>query len=78
MKRGKLFYKLQRYFRNKRFQVFDALLRRILETQSEVSILNAGGRPDYWEFLAPDLRGKVKITPQNFCGLFWGEQGLVG
>ncbi|MAU53365.1 MAG: hypothetical protein CMN17_13605 [Roseovarius sp.] len=66
MKRGRLFYRLQRHFRNRRFQVFDALLRRILETQPEVSILDAGGRPDYWAILAPDLRDKVRITCLNF------------
>ena len=66
MKRGKLFYRLQRHFRNKRFQVFDALLRRILATQAEVSILDAGGRPDYWASLPPDLREMVRITCLNF------------
>lgn len=67
MKRGKLFYKLQRHFRNRRFQIFEALLRRILEAQLEVSILDAGERPDYWAILPPDLRGKVRITCLNFA-----------
>lgn len=66
MKRGKLFHKLQKHFRKKRFEIFDGLLRKILETQSEVSVLDTGGRPDYWEILAPDLRKRVKITCLNF------------
>ena len=66
MKRGKLFYTLQRRFRKKRFEICDALLRDILKEQPEVSILDTGGRPDYWELLAPDLRDKVRITCLNF------------
>jgi 2-polyprenyl-3-methyl-5-hydroxy-6-metoxy-1,4-benzoquinol methylase len=66
MERGKLFNKLHNHFRNKRFKVLDALLRRILETQAEVSVLDTGGHPNYWEMLAPDLRDCVKITCLNF------------
>lgn len=66
MKRGKLFFKLQRHFRSKRFQILDALLREILESQSEVTVLDAGGRPNYWAILPHDLRDKVKITCLNF------------
>lgn len=66
MKRGKLFFKLQERFRKKRFEVLDALLRDLLKTQSEVSILDTGGRPGYWEILAPDLRDRVRITCLNF------------
>ena len=63
MKRGELFCKLQRRFRKKRFEICDALLRGILKEQPEVSVLDTGGRPDYWEILAPDLRDKVRIIP---------------
>jgi hypothetical protein len=50
----------------KRFEICDALLRDILKEQPEVSILDTGGRPGYWEILAPDLRDKVRITCLNF------------
>src|SRR6056297_3667531 len=66
MKRGKLFHRLQERFRRKRFEIFDALLRDILQNQSQVSVLDTGGRPAYWEFLAPDLRDRVRITCLNF------------
>jgi len=66
MKRGKLFFKLQERFRKNRFQICDALLREILKEQPDVSILDTGGRPDYWEILAPDLRDNVRITCLNF------------
>jgi hypothetical protein len=66
MKRGRIFYKLQTHFRKKRFEILDALLREILETQPEVNILDAGGRPDYWKILPPDLKDRVKITCLNF------------
>lgn len=66
MKRGKLFHRLQSRFRKKRFVVFDALVREILKTQSEVRVLDTGGRPEYWKILSPELRGSVKITCLNF------------
>ena len=59
---------MQAKFRNKRFEIFDRLLREILKTQTEVTILDTGGRPDYWEKLASDLRPKVKVTCINFQG----------
>jgi len=66
MRRGRLFYKLHGHFRRKRFEICDALLRDILKGQDEVSVLDTGGRPAYWEILAPDLRDKVRITCLNF------------
>ncbi len=66
MRRGKLFFKLQNRFRKQRFEVFNALLREILKTQPEVTVLDTGGRPEYWQILPPNLRGKVRITCLNF------------
>lgn len=66
MKRGRMFRYLQDRFRRKRFEIFEALLREILETQPEVSVLDMGGRPGYWEKLPTDLRDSVKITCLNF------------
>ncbi|WP_150291320.1 methyltransferase domain-containing protein [Sphingobium estronivorans] len=63
---GEAFKKLQQRFRRKRFRHIEAMIRRLLETRSEVKILDAGGRAIYWRMLAPDLRSRVRITVLNY------------
>lgn len=67
MKRGKLFRMLQTRFRARRFAVLEAMIRGILARQEEVTILDAGGRSDYWMMLPPDLRSRTRITVLNFA-----------
>ena len=53
-------------FRKRRFQKVENILRGILEKQDCVSVLDIGGRRDYWSYLPEDLRDKVTITVVNF------------
>ena len=53
-------------FRQRRFRRIEAMIRELLATQDEVTILDVGGRGDYWERLPADLRPHVAITLVNF------------
>ena len=53
-------------FRKKRFQRIEAMITMRLETQDSVTILDIGGRRNYWHNLSEDLRSKVFITLVNF------------
>jgi Methyltransferase domain len=78
MKRGKLFRMLQSRFRARRFKVLETMIRDILTRQEEVTILDAGGRSDYWMMLPPDLRERTRITVLNFASeleLYPEDQG---
>lgn len=66
MKRGPLFYAVQKRFRSNRFAEFEKLLRSVLQQKDTVRVLDAGGRGVYWEMLPRDLRSKVRISILNF------------
>ena len=53
-------------FRKKRFQKVEDILRGILAKQDSATVLDIGGRRDYWIYLPEDLRSKVEITVVNF------------
>jgi len=53
-------------FRSKRFRRVEAMIRGVLEQQDKCTILDVGGRRDYWSYLPKDLRDKVEITLVNF------------
>lgn len=53
-------------FRFKRFKKIDNMIRNILKGQDQVTILDVGGRRDYWDYLSEDLRSKVFITVLNY------------
>jgi hypothetical protein len=53
-------------FRRKRFERVEKIIRDILKTQSEATVLDIGGRRDYWDYLEPELRPLVEITLVNF------------
>lgn len=78
MKRGPLFQKIQSHFRTRRFQLVEGMIRQILSEKAEMTILDCGGRADYWERLPAELRSRVKITVLNFqseIDLYPTEQG---
>lgn len=52
-------------FRRKRFLRIEAAIRDCLASQDMVSVLDVGGRKDYWQGLSEDLRNKVHITLLN-------------
>lgn len=53
-------------FRKKRFLKVESIVRDILKTQETATILDIGGRRDYWDYLEADLRPFVKLTLVNF------------
>lgn len=53
-------------FRKKRFARIEAAIRTFLKQQDEVTVLDIGGRRDYWELLSEELRSRVIITLVNF------------
>lgn len=53
-------------FRKKRFERIEQMIRKRLETESSVSILDIGGRRDYWDYLKADLRPLTHITLVNY------------
>ena len=65
--RGKLFKRAQASFREKRFAEVERLIRSVLEHRPEISILDVGGRGEYWHGLPADLRPKTRIVCLNFA-----------
>lgn len=61
-----MFRALQRRFRARRFHAIERLIIDGLVSKQEVTILDAGGRPDYWEMLPQALRPRTRITCLNF------------
>ncbi len=57
---------LQERFRRARFKRVEALIRHVLASKDTCSILDVGGRGDYWKLLPVDLAGKVSITVMNY------------
>lgn len=60
---GSFRYKMRR----KRLQIFEAMARKKLETQSELKILDVGGTAEYWQLLSPDLLPKLHFTLINLA-----------
>lgn len=58
--------KLQAHFRRKRFTLVEKIIRRELQSKSEISVLDAGGRIGYWAMLPTDLRSRVNLTLLNY------------
>ena len=52
--------------RKKRFRHVEAIIRKVLETRDKVTILDVGGRRDYWDYLPEELHDRVYITLVNF------------
>lgn len=63
---GKLFKRLQGRFRRARFRKINEMIEALVEAQGDVSVLDVGGRAEYWNMLAPDLRQKVRLTLLNY------------
>lgn len=63
---AKTFGRLQERFRKERFKIINAMIRDILNRKGTATILDAGGRPEYWRMLDEDLRPRTQITCMNF------------
>ena len=51
--------------RRKRFAWVEKLLDQILATKDHATILDIGGRRDYWKLLDPKYHDKITITILN-------------
>lgn len=57
---------MQQRFRSQRFARVQALIEQLLESSDSIRILDAGGRPEYWNMLDPRLRNRVHLTILNY------------
>lgn len=51
--------------RKRRFRIIDQLLHGIVAQKGEASVLDIGGRANYWSLMDPALRDRVHITVLN-------------
>lgn len=63
---GKLFVALQHRFRTARFKTIHQMIERLLTVRERLTILDVGGRAEYWNMLAPHLRERVHVTLLNY------------
>ncbi|ANK14049.1 hypothetical protein A9D12_02845 [Erythrobacter neustonensis] len=57
---------MQRHFRITRFAAINRLIETLLAGRETITILDVGGRAEYWNMLAPQLREKVHVTLLNY------------
>jgi hypothetical protein len=62
---GKWFAVMQNRFRMARFKIINRLIETLLAGRETLTILDVGGRAEYWNMLAPHLRPKVHVTLLN-------------
>lgn len=62
---GKWFALMQNRFRMARFKIINRLIETLLAGRETLTILDVGGRAEYWNMLAPHLRPKVHVTLLN-------------
>jgi hypothetical protein len=61
-----LFEKAQARFRAARFRQVQSIIEQLVERHGEIRVLDAGGRAEYWNLLAPALAEKVHLTILNY------------
>ncbi|UYV15864.1 class I SAM-dependent methyltransferase [Porphyrobacter sp. ULC335] len=61
-----LFEKAQARFRAARFRQVQTLIERLVLRHGEITVLDAGGRAEYWNMLTPALAEKVQLTILNY------------
>jgi hypothetical protein len=57
---------LQVSFRRKRFRRVEALISKVVAEKGSCTVLDVGGRGDYWQMLCPTLRTKTDIEVMNY------------
>lgn len=57
---------LQQRFRAARFRKVQAMIDRLLARHGEIRVLDAGGRAEYWNMLAPAVADRVHLTILNY------------
>lgn len=63
---GRWFTALQQRFRSARFARIQAMIEALLPSAGRLTILDVGGRAEYWNMLPPHLRDRVEITLLNY------------
>ncbi|MFO6446931.1 class I SAM-dependent methyltransferase [Erythrobacter sp. NE805] len=61
-----IFERAQARFRAARFRQIAALIEGLVQRHGEVRVLDAGGRAEYWNLLAPELTAHVHLTILNY------------
>lgn len=61
-----IFEKAQALFRAARFRQVQALIDGLLLERDEIRILDAGGRPEYWNRLSPESAARTEIVILNY------------
>lgn len=61
------FTKLQAHFRARRFQLVLELIQSKLKEKDAITILDAGGRAEYWRLLPAQYRPRVRIVAVNYA-----------
>lgn len=56
---------MQYRFRKKRFAVIEEIIKKIIDKNGHASVLDIGGRGNYWAMMDPSLYDKVSITLLN-------------
>lgn len=61
-----IFTTMQQRFRAARFRQVQAMIEALVSQHGEIRILDAGGRAEYWNMLAPGLAAQVHLTILNY------------
>lgn len=61
-----IFDDMQQRFRAARFRKVQAMIDRLLARHGEIRVLDAGGRAEYWNMLAPAVADRVQLTILNY------------
>lgn len=61
-----IFQKAQERFRAARFRQVQALIDHLIAQRGDIRILDAGGRPEYWNGLTPEAALRTEIVILNY------------
>lgn len=62
----RLFDAMQQRFRAARFRQVQAMIDRLVARHGAIRVLDAGGRAEYWNMLAPEVADRVHLTILNY------------
>lgn len=62
----RLFDTMQQRFRAARFRQVQAMIDQLVARHGDIRILDAGGRPEYWNMLSPEVADRVQLTILNY------------
>lgn len=62
----RMFDAMQQRFRAARFRQVQAMIDRLVARHGDIRILDAGGRPEYWNMLSSEVADRVQLTILNY------------